>query len=772
MQLDLRSTVERTILDGWGKGAEQVEVGAAWSSKEWAQAVADLPRAGPLPVATVLVPRPAIAHALRRGLVQLGRRDTLAGTLFVGARPLAMEVLSNAGRVVREDEEELRPARLRALFRGGLVLRYFDLDLLRNAQGWDTAFARTIGDLEAAGLDSEHLAVAASREGSSEDTARLADVAAIWHAADEAARESWTRARILLEAACLLEREAGLWPSEGPTLAAVTGHEPHAEARFLKAIPRVQFLALAARPIRTVFLEQCGASLGVEVAKAFRESTPPPASTTERSLLQAHLFDSGEALVAARARSQGPDGTVDLEEHAGFEEEVEAAVDWVARLVYEGAAPLEEIGLLLAELDPGAAMLADRLAERGIACHVSGGVPACTTAAGARALAVVRALREHLGFEALAEVLPTLRCAVDADEDDSDQVRRLSRGEARELAFGLGTVGGSPGHPEGALEWPGRLRARRAAIEAATVAAEADPASEDARESAARLRQVKALGQIEPALAALVDLARGSMDGAPLRELAPATATFLSEWLLAPGAGRAVVAAFGHRVEQLASDPLTGSLVGDDALAALEDLLLAQRVPVGRWGKRPFTWTRSSARRACLLVPCACSVSRKGLSHRRRARTPSCPSAYGLCSALRASPAVGHATLQLHAFDRVVRDARGQHRTVGTAPQRRPHLPRAILDLHRGSHVPRTTQPGDRQTRGSRAYWASASPGWVPPRAGCGGSISQIGAALRGSLARPCGRILRTALRAPNLTTPPSCPNGGTRCRCSTCGGS
>ena len=91
-----------------------MDVGAAWSSKEWALAIADLPRAGPLPVATVLVPRPAIAHALRRELVQLGRRDTLAGTLFVGARPLAMAVLSNAGRVVREREEELRPARLRA----------------------------------------------------------------------------------------------------------------------------------------------------------------------------------------------------------------------------------------------------------------------------------------------------------------------------------------------------------------------------------------------------------------------------------------------------------------------------------------------------------------------------------------------------------------------------------------------------------------------------------------------------------------------------------
>jgi hypothetical protein len=636
-----------------------VVVGTAWSSNEWAQAVADLPRTGPLPVATVLVPRPAIAHALRKELVQLGRRDVLAGTLFVGARPLATEVLFNAGRVVREREEELRSARLRALFRTGLVLRYFDLDLLRDTQGWDTAFARTIGDLEAAGLDAEHLAMAAGREGSSEDAARLGDVAAIWRAANEAAGESWTHARILLEAARLLERDVGLWPNEGPTLAAVTGHEPSAEARFLKAIPRVQFLALAARPIRTVFLEECGANLGLEVARAFRESTPPPASTTERSLLQSHLFDSGEALVAARARSQGPDGTVDLEEHAGFEEEIEAAVDWVARLVYERAAPLEEIGLLLTELDPGAAMLAERLAERGIACHVSGGVPACATAAGARALAVVRALREYLGFEALAEVLPTLRCAADADEDGADQVRRLSRGEARELAFGLGTVGGSPGHPEGALEWPGRLRARRASIEAAIAEAEADPASDDARESAARLRQAKVLGQIEPALAALVDLARASIRKTPLRELAPATATFLSEWLLAPGAGRAVVAAFGHRAEQLASDSLTGSLVGDDALAALEELLVAGRVPVGRWGEASVhvdTVERAAG------VPFG-ALRMIGLAE---GTLPSPPREDAvLPERVRASlgaPGLarsGRVTLQLHAFDRVVRDARG-----------------------------------------------------------------------------------------------------------------
>ena len=47
-------------------------------------------------------------------------------------------------------EETHRPARLLALFRRDLRLEHFPLALLRERPGWDGAFARTIGDLEAA----------------------------------------------------------------------------------------------------------------------------------------------------------------------------------------------------------------------------------------------------------------------------------------------------------------------------------------------------------------------------------------------------------------------------------------------------------------------------------------------------------------------------------------------------------------------------------------------------------------------------------------------
>jgi RecB family exonuclease len=636
-----------------------MSVRVVWSTVEWARAIADEPREGLLPALTVLVPRSAVAHALRKELVRLDRRDTLGGTLFVSPVAAAAEVLHNGGIPFTEGEEGFRAARIRSLFRSGLTLRYFDLPLLRDAEGWEAAFARTIGELEGAGVSPEELERAATRA-TGTDAARLWDVAAIWRAASEAAGASWSRARICREAASVLAGKPDVWPYPGSTIAAVTGHEDAVEGRLLRAIPGVRLVVLGARPMREAHLARCGVTLGGPVEAALREARVTRRTDSERALLQSYLFETGDALNEKRPRSSGPDGTVHLEEHAGIDEELEAAAAWVSRLVFEQRTPLEEIALLLAQPDPFAAMLVDRLERRGIAAHVSGGLPACTTAAGARALAVVRALESHLHFERLAEVLPTLRLASEDGEPAaaSEGPRHLRRGEARELAFGLGTVGGNHGNPSGALEWTARLRARREALEREIRDADADREDDDPRERERRVRRLSNVRGIEPALVALVDLARHGIGNTELRALAPRLAAFLSGWLLAPGEGRAVLASLADRLASLAADASCGALRGDDALGAIEDCLLTQRVPVGRFGDASVH-IDTVVRAAGLPFQ---AVRLLGLSEgslpsplREDAVLPE------RVRAVLGAPALGNdrSTAQLHAVDRLVRDARG-----------------------------------------------------------------------------------------------------------------
>ncbi|HYG67535.1 MAG TPA: PD-(D/E)XK nuclease family protein, partial [Anaeromyxobacteraceae bacterium] len=126
-----------------------------WSLDDWADAVAALRAAGPLPVRTVLVPSERHAHALRRALLATGRGAALAGTRFVRPADLAEELLRAAGVAFTPGEDGLRAARLRVLFEEDLALDHFDLELLRTAPGWDEAVAHAIGELEAAGLRPE-----------------------------------------------------------------------------------------------------------------------------------------------------------------------------------------------------------------------------------------------------------------------------------------------------------------------------------------------------------------------------------------------------------------------------------------------------------------------------------------------------------------------------------------------------------------------------------------------------------------------------------------
>src|SRR5690349_8376750 len=220
---------------------------------DWAAAVAALPAAGALPARTVLVPSERHAHALRRALARSGREAALAGARFVGPLTAAGEVLRAAGVAFAAGEEALRPARLLALFRRGVALEHFDLALLRRTRGWDEAFARAIQALEEAGLAPADLPA---------DAAQARDVARVWAEVLGEAGASWTAARIHGEAAALLEREPRAWPFPGAVLAAVTGHESAAQARFVRAIPGLTLGVWRRRPLAERHLWRVAALFG------------------------------------------------------------------------------------------------------------------------------------------------------------------------------------------------------------------------------------------------------------------------------------------------------------------------------------------------------------------------------------------------------------------------------------------------------------------------------------------------------------------------------
>src|ERR1022692_1238323 len=193
-------------------------VEASWvrDTRAWADAIVALPVPGLLPARVVLVPSERVAHALRRELLRMARPDILPGTLFLSAVAGGAVVLRGAGFASRLSEEGLRAVRLARLFAGDvLCLKHFPIDLLRTAQGWDDAFARTIGELERAGL------IAADLEG--QEHQALRDIGHVWRLLDGEAGESWTVARTLMEAASIVNVRT--WPFHGATLAAVTGHE-------------------------------------------------------------------------------------------------------------------------------------------------------------------------------------------------------------------------------------------------------------------------------------------------------------------------------------------------------------------------------------------------------------------------------------------------------------------------------------------------------------------------------------------------------------------
>jgi len=525
----------------------------------------------------VLVPRERVAHVLRRELLGTGRAHALAGTRFVPTPLAAVRVLRAAGIVFEPGEEVRRPARLLALFRAALRLDYFPLELLRSKAGWNDAFSRTISDLEGAGLRPYDLDAAG-------DSGRLRDVASIWRALDESAGRSWTVERICLEAAAALEQRSECWPFQGAVLACASGNLTAAQARFLRAIPQATIGIPAARPVRRHYLDRIKALLGVEAADALAAAQAPRIGRSERDIVSSYLFEPPVVLADPnRPRSKGPDGTVDLEEHAGVEEELEATADWVARQILDGT-PLEEIAVLTPAADPIAGLVADRLGrlpwhDGTLPVYIAGGFPLTRFTAGARALAVVRTLRAHLAADALANVLPALRLS-------GGEERHLSRGAAMSLLWSLGTVGGNPAHPRGALEWSARAVEREAELQDQLALAQEAEATGDtgaARRSDLE-RLIGDLRAIRPALQALIKVGRAAIEGATLSALWPALRGFFEEWILQPVDGPRVHVVLDDTVGGIAADGGCGSLAGDDALRIVEEAILAAHVPAGRFG--------------------------------------------------------------------------------------------------------------------------------------------------------------------------------------------
>lgn len=538
-----------------------------------ADAIDALPRAGYLSTRAVLMSS-KMGYAVRRRLIETGRGAALAGTRFIPPIAFAIELLEGAGIAVQPGADALRPAKLLHLFRRGLTLRHFPLELLRENPGWEEAFAKTLGDLEGAGMSPEALEDCAASLGADADIVR--DVARVWRALNAAEETSWSRARIFAEATRVVRGQHK--HLDDSVLAGATGHESAVLARFLSAIPNVKIAISVQRPAAPAWLARVEAVFGAEARMAVAAARDPLVQGREIDLLRSALFAPPEDLAAsARPRSRGPDGTVELAEHAGLEEELESSSDWVAEQILAGT-PLREIAVIAPRAEPWCALLAERLRrlpwhDRELPIFVSGGLACVGSSSGARLLALVRGLRSFLPMEQMPAILVALRAA--------DGGSRLDHAGAIGLAGSLGTAGGNAARPEGAREWAARARARLNEL------ANADDAASGTKKAQTHWAEDALLEQLEkvlPALEALDQLAALISSGGALREVSKALEHFCEAHLLQPGEGAPPGTLLAAALEPLAQDECCGALTGDEALRVIESEILGLRWTEGCFG--------------------------------------------------------------------------------------------------------------------------------------------------------------------------------------------
>ena len=562
----------------------------------------------PLRRAVVLTPSERHAHAIRRHVVVDRKRPgDLAGVLFIRPLELARQLLVRSDRIVLPGWEAIRRLRILTLLESGELdssLAYFDPTQLRSGQGYATAFARTIEELEASAIGPEICAsVAADLQRDEDDRSnseRLHDVGVVWAAVDRHRGPRLAAPQLLSTAADLLGDRPQLLQPYGPVFALLTRSPSSVLARFLCALDDCRVVFHEARPLRTG-TQRWRAALNLPEAEI------ADTGTDELALVHRYLFEVPEQLTdPQRPRSSGPDASVDLEEYSTIEDEIEAAAIWVNEQVEKGT-PLEGIALVTPEVQSYALSLRDRLARSGgaqppIAVHIAGGVSLADTPAGRRFQILLDALLHALAAESTIRLIPALRRG---PTEAADSLPRLSPSRAAEIVYGAGITGGSPGDTSGVGEWTERLARRRDALRR-LAAADGEDENGDEPEKRQQLisrhhanRWLRDVEPVLPAIEALQKVAESVVAGVALPAMWSAVHELAKNWLRFPPDPPNLPALLEQRLQPILADPVASTITGTAAIRFLMDRLRSETLMLNRFGE-PAVFIGSTAQAAGL----------------------------------------------------------------------------------------------------------------------------------------------------------------------------
>ncbi|MFQ5667641.1 MAG: PD-(D/E)XK nuclease family protein [Candidatus Binatia bacterium] len=586
---------------------------------------------GPGRRAVVLVPAERHAHAIRRYVcVERAHPAHLAGVLFLPPVEFARELLLRAGTVRRPGWEAVRRLRILQLFASetlGAQLRYFKATQLCSGRGYGDAFARTIAELEASGLDVPGTHAVARQLAREDQRAadRLHDVAVIWQAADAGAGTRATGTQVLAAASALVVTRPQVLAPFGPILSLLTASPSTVLLRFLVRLPSCRIVVQEARPMREgtqrwrplldpgTPADPASAADEQHIYPTGNDDSPAllPVAASELHLARRFLFELPETLTHPdRPRSRGPDGSVDVEEYPSVEDEVEAAATWVTEQIADGI-PIEQIALVVPDIDPYGMLLGDRVARISgdaetprIRAYVAGGLSLAVSPAGMRVQAFLHALARGLEAEATIRLLPLLRRG---GQPPPEAGERLSLSRTAEIVYGAGIVGGSPGDHGGLNEWLPRLQRCREAMRAV---ADTPPRGPDgtgdgpaqrlaARKQHEAARWLRDVEPILPGIAVLQDLAAAVATGAPLYATWSQCRAFCDQWLRLPPDPANLLGLLDQRLQPILADPVASAIRGPAAVRVLMDLVRSERGPTARFGE-PCIFVGTAAQAAGL----------------------------------------------------------------------------------------------------------------------------------------------------------------------------